>query len=520
MKVFVSYRRKSWPIVRHLAIELGKRLEAIVFVDLTSIDEADFEKSILRNLREADAFILIVSEYTFASERIHDPNDWVRREVREALRLKKPTILVLLDGILPPEDIPEDIRAIRRMQGIKFYPEYFDEAVTDLATFISKITPIRLRYDEAQLDPTFAMAPITHPNHPTMTTMTQATLRRMSPPTVPGRHASAKPQRGRRVGRHPLLVLALSVFTAVGILGSLAVVFLSMLGSRAATNVAAQSQPTTFTAFADSSEMRPAEPEITEPASAMRIVYEQMVDGNNEIFSATVTGQDAIRLTFDASNDMQPDLSPDGQRILFVSDRDGDDEIYVMAIDGSGFQQLTFNHIDDCAPDWSPDGLRIAYSSETTGTHQVYVMNANGSAVRRITGNYGGSFEPVWSPDGKRLAFHSLRTGNAEIFTINPDGLNQVQLTNHRAEDTYPDWSPDGQYIAFSSDRDGKHEIYVMRSNGSGARKLTDDDRLNDRPVWTPDGQHIVYECEGDALHRCVIRRSGNDWYSLSLRGH
>src|SRR5690606_7996748 len=99
--IFISYRRKSWPFTHRLAEELYRRLDAEIFVDFTGVDEADFEHAILRNLRESDAVLLVVSEHTFAADRIHRDNDWVRREIREALVHHKQLILVCVDGLLP-----------------------------------------------------------------------------------------------------------------------------------------------------------------------------------------------------------------------------------------------------------------------------------------------------------------------------------------------------------------------------------------------------------------------------------
>jgi hypothetical protein len=122
-KIFISYRRKSWPFTHRLADELGQRLDAEIFVDFSGIDEADFERAILRHLRD----------------RIHRDDDWVRREIREALLTHKPLIMVCVEGLLPPTGLPDDIKDVARMQGINFYPEYFSAAIERLAEFVIKV---------------------------------------------------------------------------------------------------------------------------------------------------------------------------------------------------------------------------------------------------------------------------------------------------------------------------------------------------------------------------------------------
>lgn len=154
MKLFVSYRRKSWGFARELKRGLRKLLKAEIFLDFQDVDETDFERSILRHLHTSDVVLVIVTEYTF-SERIHREDDWVRREIREALRLNKPIIVVFVDGQSIPGDLPRDIADIRRKQGVNFYPEYFDAALFKLAHFIDKATPVKaadLQAEKARLE--------------------------------------------------------------------------------------------------------------------------------------------------------------------------------------------------------------------------------------------------------------------------------------------------------------------------------------------------------------------------------
>lgn len=137
-KLFISYHRKSGVFTHRLADELCYRLDADIFVDLTGVDEADFEHSILRHLHESDAVLLVISEHTF-EDPIHKDDDWVRREIREAITLNKPLLLICVEGRLPPPGLPEDIKAVALMQHINFYPAYFAAAVDRLAEFVVKL---------------------------------------------------------------------------------------------------------------------------------------------------------------------------------------------------------------------------------------------------------------------------------------------------------------------------------------------------------------------------------------------
>jgi hypothetical protein len=143
-QLFISYRRKSWGFTHRLDEKLREKLDADIFIDYTGVADADFERSILGALRRSQAMLLVITEETF-SDRIHNDVDWVRREIREALTLDLPIVLVCVEGKLPPSGLPDDIKDIARKQGINFYPEYFTAAVDNLTQFVVKLGVAGLR---------------------------------------------------------------------------------------------------------------------------------------------------------------------------------------------------------------------------------------------------------------------------------------------------------------------------------------------------------------------------------------
>ncbi|MBX3086430.1 MAG: toll/interleukin-1 receptor domain-containing protein [Anaerolineae bacterium] len=144
-RLFITYRRRSWNDASRLYDTLQKLLDAEIFMDFKGIDSDDFEKAILSHLRISDVVMVVVTELTFAADRIHRDDDWVRREIREALILKKPIALACIDGLFPPQDLPEDIRPVRNKEGKRLFAEFFEPGVQQLASHISAIGNIPLR---------------------------------------------------------------------------------------------------------------------------------------------------------------------------------------------------------------------------------------------------------------------------------------------------------------------------------------------------------------------------------------
>ncbi|MBN1681334.1 MAG: TIR domain-containing protein [Anaerolineae bacterium] len=141
--LFISYRRRDWPVTFLIEETLREKIDASIFLD-REIDEADFETSIQKHLRASSVFLLVITERTFEPGRIHLERDWVRREIREAMAHDKPIILVFVDGITMPDDeyLPRDIRSIVTRQGFPIYPNSFEQDIVKLADFITTISPI------------------------------------------------------------------------------------------------------------------------------------------------------------------------------------------------------------------------------------------------------------------------------------------------------------------------------------------------------------------------------------------
>ena len=225
---------------------------------------------------------------------------------------------------------------------------------------------------------------------------------------------------------------------------------------------------------------------------------------NVEVFVMDPDGEDQTRITFDDRTDQQPDISPDGRRIVFCSTRitntnpEGDLEIFVMDADGSKVRQLTFNGtgINDAWPRWSPNGRQIAFHSNVDGNFEIYLINADGSGLTRVTTYAGVDQFPEWSPNGKQLAI----SRDFEIYLVDTDGAMPVRLTEDAATDQMASWSPNGQQIAFMSMRDGYCSVYVMDSDGAYPTNLTpkpegvpNNQFCSRAPAWSRNGQQIYF---------------------------
>ncbi|MFH1562233.1 MAG: carboxypeptidase regulatory-like domain-containing protein, partial [Nitrospirota bacterium] len=228
-----------------------------------------------------------------------------------------------------------------------------------------------------------------------------------------------------------------------------------------------------------------------------KITFVSNRDNNPEIYIMNKNGSNQLRLTNIPGQDLSPSFSPDSSRIVFSSNRDGNYEIYSMDSNGSNPTRLTNHQSSDAYPSFSPDGRKIAFSSNRGSTsgggnsYDIYIMDAtDGSGVTRLitaTGTTGVKTTFAFSPTGQKIAF-SLQSGtNTRLYIINIDGSSGlIRLTDHMAENSCPCFSPDGNQITFCSTRNGSPELFVINADGTGGLRKLIADMPSNNPTWSP----------------------------------
>ena len=136
--VFISYRREGGEISAQMFYELLSAKGYRVFYDIESLGQGLFDENILREIEEAEVFLVILSKG--ALDRCVNEDDWVRREIAHAIRLNKEIIPLFFRGFEFPASLPENISKLPRYNGLDF---------TDMQFFNAKMDKLSKRIDEA-----------------------------------------------------------------------------------------------------------------------------------------------------------------------------------------------------------------------------------------------------------------------------------------------------------------------------------------------------------------------------------
>jgi TolB protein len=251
---------------------------------------------------------------------------------------------------------------------------------------------------------------------------------------------------------------------------------------------------------------------------------------NNQIYAMNPDGSNPVRVTYDAAADSDPDISPNGQSILFTRNQSGNNDIFVQDRFGQ-VRNLTNHPASDEWARWSPDGKQIVFgSNRDNGVFQIFVMNADGTGTpTQVTYPTVLSRFASWSPDGKRLVFrHGI-----DINVMNADGAGApVPLTQELAPSfaQMPVWSPDGRHIAFMSFREGYCSVFLMTADGNNQTNLTPKDPADANntwcsraPSWSTDGREIYFmslrPSTGGVTEIFVMNMDGSDLRQLTHTG-
>ena len=79
-----------------------------------------------------------------------------------------------------------------------------------------------------------------------------------------------------------------------------------------------------------------------------------------------------------------PAISPDGTSVAFMSQKDGNWEIYSVNINGENLRRLTQVAGNDGLPVWASAGRTIVFVSDRGGAWSAFAMNPNGSSQRKL----------------------------------------------------------------------------------------------------------------------------------------
>lgn len=200
------------------------------------------------------------------------------------------------------------------------------------------------------------------------------------------------------------------------------------------------------------------------------------------------------RLTSGQWDDIDPVISPAGDKLVFSSDRSGTWDLYLWDLTANVVQQLTNSSEVETDPDWSPDNQWVTYTSYSNGQSNIIIRSVTDpdSAPIQLTDGSGGNYDPAWSPLGRQIAFSTNRSGRSEIWLVNLDSAENrfsVAAGGEDADFIRPVWSPDGSSLAWERKAE---ESFIELMQLSGENTAVISIGSGESPFWSPDGKTLL----------------------------
>ncbi len=129
---FISYRRKDSSLeVRNIYDALVRKGYS-TFCDVYSLKSGNFDENLRKIIDTCTNFILVISQDSINS--CSEENDWMYKEIKEAINTKKNIVCVFIGEVTFPEILPNEIDNIRYQNGLKFDIVYFDSFIEKLVS--------------------------------------------------------------------------------------------------------------------------------------------------------------------------------------------------------------------------------------------------------------------------------------------------------------------------------------------------------------------------------------------------
>lgn len=231
-----------------------------------------------------------------------------------------------------------------------------------------------------------------------------------------------------------------------------------------------------------------------------------------------------------------PQVSPEGDFLLYVHTYEGKDNLVIVDTEGRFWPRKIVSGEDFYMhPRWHPEGEKIAWicwdqpNMPWDGTKlKIGTLRSDDRGLPRledqttIAGDHQTSiFQVEFSPHGRYLAYASDQSGWWQLYLFDIQKGSHTQLTSEPAEHGKPAWGQEMRTFGFSAD--GRH-LYFIRNQEGAATLWSVEISSGEHTRWTQEeaytwleqiavsparGQVALIASGGRVPHRVITLQNG-----------
>lgn len=134
--IFISYRREGGEALACFLYEKLKNTGCNVFYDVSSLRQGKYDEKLLEVIKECKDVIVILSPESM-KRCCESDNDWVRKEISTSLMYGKNIVPVKMRSFEWPMELPEEIKAFRKINYVTANMEYFDASYDKILSMLT-----------------------------------------------------------------------------------------------------------------------------------------------------------------------------------------------------------------------------------------------------------------------------------------------------------------------------------------------------------------------------------------------
>lgn len=204
-----------------------------------------------------------------------------------------------------------------------------------------------------------------------------------------------------------------------------------------------------------------------------------------------------LNLSLHEATWMQPDVSPDGNTILFNILGD----IYAVDAQGGQARPVLTGQAFETAPVYSPDGRSIAFISDRSGVTNLWVANADGTNPRQVSREDRLTVfaAPAWAPDGSAVYVSRMKHPVLafELWRFPLDGAEGKVVV--KAQPNGEDWDNRINALGAVISPDGRYAYYAKKLGHTWTEKAPPNWSIARRDLKT-DVEDVIIQGQGGAM--------------------